>query len=184
MDAFAWIGQIVEALGRLIPRLVIVRATHQGVKWVCGSRVKAMLPGLHVYWPITTEFEVLVCARQTLNLSTQVLMTQDRQQVVVGMLVVYRVKDVVEAIGKRNWDVETTIKDITQAAIVEVITTTSLSDLLAGLSTTIEKRLTGSCRKQLRQFGVYIHRAAMTDFSQCKTFKLLGDEQATKHLGH
>ena len=65
-SAFAWLNQLIEAVFRFCPRIVIVRATHAGVKWVHGWKVKAMPPGLHWYWPLTTEVEVLVTARQTL----------------------------------------------------------------------------------------------------------------------
>lgn len=182
MEAFAWLGQLIEALGRFIPRLIIIRATHMGVRWRLGKNVSEMGPGMHVYWPLITECEVIVTARQTLNLPTQVLMTADRQQIVVGTVVVYRVKDVVEAIGERNWDVECTVSDITQAAIVEVITRSNLNDLLTDVSGGIEKSLTKATRRRLRQYGVYVHRCAVTDFSTCKTYKIIGTEAGPGHL--
>jgi regulator of protease activity HflC (stomatin/prohibitin superfamily) len=180
MEAFAWLGQIIEALGRIIPRLVIIRATHSGVRWRMGSYVSEMPPGCHVYWPLTTEIEVIVTARQTINLPTQVLMTADRQQIVIGTMVVYRIRDVVEAIGKKNWDTECTISDITQAAVVETITRSKLDDLLTDI-TAQEKKLTQTTRKRLRQFGVHVQRCAITDFSVCKTYKLIGNEAGPNH---
>jgi hypothetical protein len=45
--------------------ILIIRATHGGVKWVRGKRIKALGPGLHIWWPLTTEVEVIVTARQT-----------------------------------------------------------------------------------------------------------------------
>ncbi len=41
---------------------------------------------------------------------------------VVKTLVVYKVPDVVRAIGKLNWDVDTTINDLTQSAVARVAT--------------------------------------------------------------
>lgn len=181
MEAFSWIADIVQAFGKLVPRLCIVTATKQGVKWRSGKDVRPMGPGLHWYWPLTTEISIIVTARQTLNLPTQVLMTSDRQQIVVGTLVVYRINDIVEAIGKRNWDVDTTVSDITQAAIVEVISKQKLNDLLTDISGSIEKKLTAACRKRLRQFGVYVQRCAVTDFSTCKVYKLIGNEVGPAH---
>jgi hypothetical protein len=145
MEAFAWIGQIIETLGKFIPRLTIVKATMGGVKWRSGKTVKPMMPGLHVYWPIVTEIELIVTARQTLNLPTQVLMTKDRQKVVVGTVVVYRIKDIVQAIGEKNWDVDTTISDITKTAIVSEIAKLTLDELLAGVvDESVNNRLTKS----------------------------------------
>lgn len=182
MEAFAWIGQIIESLGRLIPRLTIVRATMGGVKWRQGKLVSAMNPGLHIYWPLTTETEIIITARQTLNLPTQVLMTKDRQRVVVGTVVVYRIKDVVQAIGERNWDVDTTISDITKAAIVGEIAKTTLDDLLAGIcDETVNHRLTRAVRRGLRQYGVHVHKCCITDFSDCKVYKVLGANDGIQH---
>ena len=69
--AFAWLGQIFDAILSFVPRVLIVRATHGGVKWRHGSQVISMLSGLHVYWPLVTEIEIIVTARQTLSLPKQ-----------------------------------------------------------------------------------------------------------------
>ena len=175
---FGLLGQILDGILSVIPRLVVVRATHHAVKWRNGKEPIPVKPGLTVYWPLVTEMEMLVVARQTLNLSTQVLMTRDKKQVVVGAFVVYKISDIVQAIGERNWDVESTVADITQAAIVEEITSRDLDDLLVGISggreSELNKALTHNCRGELRQFGVYINRAGLTDFSTCKVHKVLG----------
>ncbi len=182
MDAFAWIGQIVEALGKFIPRAIIIRATHGGVRWMFGSRIKGLKPGMHFYWPIITEIDILVTARQTLNLPVQVLMTKDKAQIVVGTLVVYRINDVIKAIGERNWDVECTVSDITQAAVVEVFSQHTFDELLQFIATgEMETKMTKSVRKKLRQFGVYVQRCAVTDFSTCRVYKVIGNEVGPAH---
>lgn len=178
MEAITWIGQLIEAFGRLFPRLLLIRATHRAVKWKYGRKVSELKPGLRVYWPLVSEVDSIVVARQTLNLPVQVLMTHDKKQIVVGCLIVYRIKDVVLAIGERNYDVDATVRDVTQAAIVEVCSNSTLDDLLEGVAGDVEKALTMTTRKRLRQFGVFIHRVAITDFSTCKTFKLITNEVA------
>ena len=74
-SAFAWLNQLVETFYRFFPHVLIVRATHGAVKWVKGKEIKALGPGLHIYWPLTTEVEVMVTARQTLAIPDQVLAT-------------------------------------------------------------------------------------------------------------
>ena len=49
--------------------------------------------------------------------------TKDGKKVVVKTLVAYKIPDPVRAIGKLNWDVDTTINDLTQSAVVRVIAT-------------------------------------------------------------
>ena len=164
----------------VIPRLVIVRATHNAVKWRHGKHPIDVKPGLTFYWPLVTEMEMMVVARQTINLPTQVLMTRDKKQVVVGAFIVYKISDIVQAIGERNWDVESTVADITQAAIVEEIMGRDLDDLLAGISggkkSELNKALTANCCGELRQFGVHVGRAGLTDFSTCRVHKVLGGD--------
>ena len=53
--------------------------------------IKPPDPGLHVDWPLTTEVEVIVTARQTLAIPDQVLATKDGKKIVVKTLVVYKI---------------------------------------------------------------------------------------------
>lgn len=177
---FGLLGQILESILSVVPRLVIIRATHQGLKWRYGKHAIAVDPGLSFYWPLVTDMEQYVVARQTLNLPTQVLMTRDKKQVVVGAFIVYKISDIVQAIGERNWHVDATVADITQAAIVEEIMGRDLDDLLAGISggknSELNKALTANCKGELRQFGVGVGRAGLTDFSTCRVHKVLGGD--------
>jgi regulator of protease activity HflC (stomatin/prohibitin superfamily) len=171
---FSWLSDIFNAILKFIPRPVIVRATHGGVKWRFGKWVKEMKPGWHWVWPLTTDHEIIVTARQTNHQPGQALSTKDKKQVVVSVLVVFSVKNVVRAIGEQNWDVGTTVNDITQAATVEVVTKWNFDDLLENVSGKVKQDLTDEVRKQLRQFGVYVHRVCLTELSSCRVFKLVG----------
>jgi regulator of protease activity HflC (stomatin/prohibitin superfamily) len=124
-----------------------------------------MKPGIRVYWPLISDIEVLVVARQPINTATQSLMTKDGKTVVAGGVVIYKINDVVQAIGKANWSPEDTAGDIAQAAIVEVVSKWNCFDLLENISGKVETQLTETCRRQLRQYGVYVTRAALVDFS-------------------
>lgn len=174
---FSWLSDIFNAILKFIPRPIIIRATHGGVKWRWGRYVHTMKPGWHWVWPLTTDWEIIVTARQTNNLPNQALVTSDKQQVVAGALIVFSVKDVMQAIGERNWDVGTTVNDISSAAIVSVITRWKLDDLLQHLTDEVEEEVTQACRKQLRQYGVYVQRCCFTDFAPCRIYKLMGAEK-------
>jgi regulator of protease activity HflC (stomatin/prohibitin superfamily) len=173
MDAFAWLGEVFQALLSFVPRRVIVRSTHGGVKWRMLRGPKELKPGVRWYWPLISEIEIIPVARQTLNLQPQALVTKEGKEVVVGGVVVYSISDVVMAIGERNFDVDTTVNDISQCAIVEVITTVEFKELLNNLKK-IENELTKTCKRQLKHFGVLIHRVALTDFSPCRSLNIMG----------
>lgn len=176
-SAFAWLNQLIQAILQVFPRILIVRATHGGVKWVRGKHVKLLVPGLHVYWPLMTDVEVIVTARQTLAIPDQVMATADGKKVVVKTLVVYRIPDPVRAIGERCWDIDTTINDLTQAAVVCVIATHSYNEIMTGIrDESITRTLTLETRRELRQFGAYISRCKLVEFSECQVFKLLTNQ--------
>ncbi len=174
---FDWFNSLFEAILKLFPRIIVIRATHGGVKWKKGKNVVALKPGVHIYWPLVSDIEIIVTARQTLNLPTQILTTQDNKKVVVSTVVVYRVKNIIQAIGKENWDVDTTINDITLSAIVGIIAQYSLDSLLGMVSDEkLDSLFTLKVRKELRRFGVYVNRCKLTDFADCKVYKLVMDK--------
>lgn len=169
MGALSWLSEWVQALALVLPRRIIVRATHAGVKWTWGRRPKALSPGVHIYWPLVTEIELIVAARQTDNLPTQIVLTKDRQAVAVGTALTYRIRDVLRAIGAKNWDVSQTISDVAQAAVAAVIARTALAELPGDC----EDALTRECRRLLRRYGVSVARCSLTDFAPCKVFRLI-----------
>lgn len=177
-NAFAWLGQIFDAILQFFPRRIIVRATHGGVKWRWRGEPVELKPGVRWYWPLLSDVETHVTARQTVNTRTQALVTKDDKQVSAGGVVIYSISDITQAIGKLNWMPDDTVGDIAQAAIVQVITSLTYQEIKDGVSEKVEEALTLRCRKQLRQYGVYVHRAALTDFSPCNTFNLLGVQGA------
>ncbi len=168
--AFAWLGQIFEALLQFIPRRIIVRATEGGVKWSLWLEPKEVKPGIRCYWPAISDVEIIVIARQSFNTPHEPLQTNDGVEVVAGGVVVYSVNDVVRAIGKANWSPENTAQDIVQAVLADVVISHTHEELLAGLSGEIEKEITEKCRKQLRKYGVYVERAGLCAFSSTRNW--------------
>ena len=76
-SALGWLQSIFDTILKLFPRLLIVGATHGGVKFVRGSKVVELKPGLHLYWPIVTEIETYCVVRQVIDLPTYTLTTKD-----------------------------------------------------------------------------------------------------------
>ena len=153
-----WISQFFDTILSIFPRLLVVRTTHRGVKWKNGDTVVALDPGLHWYLPLVSEVDIPIVARRSVNLPSQVLMTKDKQPVAVGGFLVFWINDVIKAYGERNWDVEDTAREISTAAIVEVVMQNTLDDLLQGRGggypkSGLMQRLTENCKKALHQYG-------------------------------
>ena len=170
---FEIIGQFLTAILGIIPRLVIVRATHRGIKFRLGKYPKELKPGLHFYWPLVSQVDLMVVARQTNTLAPQVLQTQDGKSVVATGFIVFFVYDVVLAAGEKNWDADTTVNDITRSAIMDIVSSNTYEYLARGRV----PKLTSRCRAALKQFGIGVKRVGFVDFCQCKVYRVVGGSQ-------
>jgi len=165
---FSWLSDIFNGLLSLVPRPVIVRATHGGVKWRFGKHVIELRPGWHWYWPLFTDIILIVVARQTHKVSKpQAIESLDGISLAVGTLIVYTINDVVKAIGQTNWDVDSTINDIVESATVHVFSKRNYAETRKRLCSDVESELTKQCKRELTKYGVLVQQARVTDF--CKT---------------
>ena len=175
---FSWLSDIFNGILQFIPRPLIVRATHGGVCWIFGYKVVELKPGWRWVWPLITDWEIIPVARQTEQIQDQGLITKDKKQVAVRVVVIYNIKDVVQAIGQRNWDVGTTINDIAAAAVVKVVTEWDLDDLLSEITGIVEEQLTETCKSELSKFGVHVQKCCFMDFTTCRVYKIMGNRPA------
>jgi regulator of protease activity HflC (stomatin/prohibitin superfamily) len=170
--AFGWIGEIFQTLLKFLPWLIIVPATHAGVAFVRGYRVKPWAPGLHWYWPLVTTYKTMAVVRQTQRIQSKIVMTKDLQTVTVGALVTYVVDDVVSALAKIA-DLPSDIMERSQGAILAEVSERTLveiqSDRLA-----FNAALTERVGKVLNGYGVEILQAQLTEFAPCQAFAVNG----------
>ena len=172
---FSWLAEIFNGLLSFIPRPVIVRATHGGIKWRWGSRVIELKPGWRWLWPLTTDYEIIVVARQTHKIrKPQIVESADGVTLAVGWVVVYCINDIVKAIGQRNWNTDTTINDITQSTITHVFNKYKYEYIQKHLCAKIEEELTSICKKELNKYGVLIYQVKITDFAKVEAKMLWG----------
>lgn len=170
-SAFAWLGQLFEWLGGFFPRLLNVRVTDGGVAF-SGKRARRLSPGYHIYFPFLTEIQVIPVVRQSLNLNCQALITADDCTVVAGGIVFYEIKDYYKALTE-NWDIAEIVTDFSLAAIRSVITIKDKQTLQRERKT-IDHELTQQLHKQLKDFGIVVLQARLTDFSECLTLNHIG----------
>jgi len=192
--AFGWLGEIFHALISLIPKLILIKTTHAGVKFKCGREIHVLqcdngLPfikkfsykwpfikfhktGVHLYWPVVTECIVVPVKRQTTNLVPQYLCTLDNKSIGVSGIVVYEIIDV-EKLLTECFDYEDTIRDLSLASIKVVVTSYTLPDLQRQ-SDAVDKELTLELRKELSRFGIRTIRVTLTDLTPCRMIGLWG----------
>lgn len=171
--ALAWIGQVAAWLGLWIPRWIIVDTTHGAVKFVKGSTVMACGPGIHWYWPVTTNFVMHPTARQSSNLKSQTVMTADDKTIAVGGMIVYEIADIT-AILAYTFDPDETIKDVALSSIHDVCCQLSWAEMREQQrSGALDRKLKTEARKDLDRYGVKVLKMTLTDLAPCRVLKLV-----------
>ena len=170
---FSWFSNLINFFGNFIPRLRICRKNYQGIKFVRGKNVKVINPGLFMYWPLTTEYELTPIAPQILNLTVQTLITEDCKTIICDGCVCYRVTDV-EKYLVDNYDSPECLGQIALASIRDVIVGRS-TDNIQFEREDIDESLT-ECAKELLedQFGIQVLYVKLVSFAPAKVLNLVG----------
>ncbi len=171
--AFAWIGKIMDWFGQFFPRWIIVKPMEGYVKFVRGARVVALAPGIHWYWPVTTELEMHPVVRQTVDLRAQTFVTSDGKTVVAGGLVVYEVHDIVLCITSMHMPDEA-VRDITLSAIHDICCDKTWDALQKG-GRKLDTEMKNEAKKNLLEYGITVVKVALTDLAPCRVLKLMHD---------
>jgi len=172
-DALGWVGQLVEWVGQFIPRWEIVNTTQGAVKFVRGSRIIALGPGIHWYWPVMTEFVVYPTARQANTLPSQTLLTSDGNVVAVTALIVFEVADVA-ALVAHTYEPDNTVEDIAQAAVHDVLCQQSWDHLRnQAHSRALHTLLRQEAQRGLKPYGVRVLRVNLIDLAPCHVIRLM-----------
>lgn len=173
MDIWSLLADFIKTwIIDLVPRPLIVRKTHSGLRFIYGKKVKKLLPGFYFYWPFVTEIELYPTVRQTTRLPTQCFMDIDGHPLVVGAVLVYEIGDIIRALSE-VLNIDETIEDISLATIKSFIIGKSIKGL-AEEFVSIDRELTLSIRKKLTPFGVKLLNAYLSDCTPA---------QVTKHYG-
>jgi regulator of protease activity HflC (stomatin/prohibitin superfamily) len=165
-----------------VPRIEIVRSTHGGVKWrtrltddEVEPEVIEIKPGLHWYWPLVSELEFIVTARRPVDIPTMSILTKDGISVIVSAAVVFRINDVIKALGEKNWDVDSTLVDVTQSVIFRAVRSRTFRELLDEKVDDLIDELTESTKKGLSKFGILVESVLPKDFDQSKSYRVFGE---------
>lgn len=170
---FSWVANLINFFGQFIPRLRICKRNFRGIKYVRGNTLVLIKPGLFIYWPLTTEYELVPIATQILNLSMQTLLTADNKTIVCDGCLCFEIKDVVKFLVD-NYDSGECLNQITLAAIRNVIINHTFEELKT-VRNVIDEDLTKEARKLIEdQFGVRINYVKLVSLSSARVLNLVG----------
>lgn len=128
--------------------------------------------GLHLKAPFDIE-EVFYLSNATRvdELAAQTLVTKDGKNVIVGVVVTYRVHDVDKAMNS-VFEPFAAIADAVQANVADAVIGSDYAEIpTLGFS----DRLTAVCRKKGFTYGFEIDSVRLAEFAPTRTYRLMGD---------
>lgn len=170
--ALGWLSSLMESIGHLFPRFKHVESNQLGVMFTRG-KAKAIGPGMHWYWPVWSRPSVHCCVRQTFSLSTQNLTTADGKTAAARAQVVIEISDAMLAFVKTS-SIEEVIADMASNGVKTVISRFPLQRLIES-PRAVDAALSRKMRADLKDFGVHVVRAFLSDFAPAKVICLVQD---------
>lgn len=166
-----WLNDIAEFIGSLIPEWDLLEPTDGGVKFKPGKKVELLVPGeIYWFWPAVTTVTTMPVKRQTLSFN-QRLTTKDDCTISINTVVVYDVSDVVKALVDTH-DFEDTIEEVAQKLTIQPIMSRKFEEIRHDMAESNEMRneLTRTARSLLREYGVNVLDAYVSDFTETRVF--------------
>ena len=174
-SALAWIGQLAEWFGKLIPHLVIVKVTQGGIRMRRGNEISEIVPGPLVHWPIWTPIEIITVVRDTMDLPAQTFTTKDGRVTLASGMITYSVKDVVKLLTTAP-DYTNAIADVAMTCIHDVFIQYEWEALRAGiLDGSVNKALKKSTQDELGGFGIKVIAFGLKDLAPARVLKIVQD---------
>jgi hypothetical protein len=162
VNGFEWLNQLMQWLGRWVPRIVLVKRTHIGVRFTHGGRVTALAPGLYCYWPITTELVLVSTLLRTSEIAAQLCGRE-----VVSVAVSFTVADPLMALQVFN-DIFAQLDDRTQIALAAAYEPAkSNTDICSDVRSALEP--------QFAPHGVAVHSVGVIQRGRVIPLKNLND---------
>ncbi len=165
--------KLIDKLFELLDWFMICSTVHsyeRGVVLRFGVPVRDVGPGLRWHWPLGVEQILTECVvLDTKHLQPQSLTTQDKESVVVSVVISYKIDDVRKTLLEVQ-GVQEVLSDTTYGVVARLVSKTAWSDLA---STASEARLTKQVRDKAEPYGIGIVRVQFKDCAKIKSLRLL-----------
>ena len=177
MTGMTWIGELCRWMADWVPQWVQVDRNELAIKHRGWRTRKALIlkPGVRWYWPAFSQTEgPFKTVWQPLTTSTINVMDANESPVSARGFAVWRIVDVLK-FGVDHDDATSMLDDLVCAAIREVLTAKSISDIQKNDRNTTDKALLREVKELTAALGVEIQLVRLTTFTSTKVFSHLGD---------
>lgn len=184
MIGLEWLGSLtslVEFIGSLIPRHVQIPPTNRGVLYggifSKFSRVRVLMPGSYVHWPVRSAIHSYTVTPRVIELAKQYVNSRDGIPFWVDGSLQVSVYDHEDAVVRAFVKYEDTMDGIVTSeatnAISELINESLKEELYD--RNEFNKQLTLLIRRRLRKYGVQTHKAYIATLVTGRPILVLGN---------
>jgi regulator of protease activity HflC (stomatin/prohibitin superfamily) len=199
VELLSAITGFLKSLMSFVPRRKLIPSTHRGVKFCIGSFWRRILspilfwthwhkswephtiqlsPGIHWWWPLYSQIEILPINRQVLKLEEHDVYTIDDKPIKFRGTVSYTIKGIIAAMVK-SWEVEDLIDDEAEAAFCSYLSSKKWCELTSRPRDEVNDELTPVVAEQLKVYGVNVIRAKISTLTTGIPIMLIGTASAS-----
>ncbi len=161
----AWLQQLFRGLRPY----VTVKPWEQGVRVRLGRRVRLLQSGVWLKIPFVDTASVYPIRTRTRYAPLQTLRSADQRTVTIGLIIRYRIADLLKVLNTLH-DPESTLIHMSQGAVSDLVAITNATDLRPELITQTVLEKVDPSQYGLDDFAIMVSDNA--DLSQ-RTFRLL-----------
>lgn len=161
---------LLQFLEHLLP-FKVINQTDEGVRLRLGKFRSVLKPGFH--WKISFADEILSHSVlwTTYSVPAQSLTTKDGKDVVIKMIIKYRVVDI-QIFLLEVWDAIDAISDMTQGIAFDIVKERTWDELQ---HEDLKNKITTKAKREAKRWGIEIETVTPSDLAKIRSIRLLND---------
>jgi len=161
---------LAEIWQQLIP-FIIIDQTHKAVRLRFGQFKEVLEPGFYFKIPFADSILSHSVLWTTYSTPAQSLTTKDEKDVVVKLIIKYRIVDI-QTFLLEVWDAIDAISDMTQGIAFEIVKERTWEELH---TLDFKPLITRKSRVESKRWGIEIETVTPSDLAKIKSIRLLND---------
>jgi len=161
---------ILQFFDQLVP-FKVVNQTDKAVRLRFGKFKETLSEGFHWKIPFVDEIISHSVLWTTISLTSQSLTTKDQKDVVVKVVIKYRIVNI-ETFLLEVWDAIDAISDMTQGIVFDIIKEKTWDELQ---TTDLKPLITRKAKSEAKRWGIEVETVTLSDLARIKSIRLLND---------
>ncbi len=175
MNPWEILGQVLQYILKLFPRIWYAPSYVGGVLFVRGTKIVPFTGGRVIWWPFWTHMTTCPIVRQVMDIEPQTMTTKDGKSVIIAGVCSYHITDHKTYLTE-NFEAEHSLDEAVAACLREVVIGKTWDEIQNNDRKTTDNALGREAGKMLEEFGVTVERVRLTSFAQAKVINIIGNQ--------